>query len=347
MKKAWPIIILLVIFFSFLGIAIARKLGDKTIYNTGYVNGNTAGNLYNAGLFCESNGTVFFSNPDDNGRLYAMDPSGSNLEKLSNDTVMYLNADNNYVYYVRDNTNGGSTSADGKPSFPYFSYNNNSLCRIDRDGKNCKILDEDPCIYATLIGNYIYYLHYDEDTATTLYKVKIDGTDRKMVSKNYMFTCSTDGQYFYTNGMQNDGNIYRFDTTNDTITSVYTCSSYKPIVMDGSNAYYLDVKKNNALVHLNLSVGTPTYLTTDSIDLYNVYGSTIFYQNYSGKNSALCMVRSDGSDKMVIAQGNFSCINVTSYYAYFTDYKTGQIYYTSTSNPGALLPFHPGILSKQ
>ena len=45
---------------------------NKTKYNESYVNGNTAGNLYNAGLFCESNGTVFFANPDDKYRLYSM-----------------------------------------------------------------------------------------------------------------------------------------------------------------------------------------------------------------------------------------------------------------------------------
>ncbi len=346
MKKAMPIIILALIFLAFLGIAIGRKVGEKTIYNTNYVNGNTPGNLYNAGLFCESNGTVFFANPDDNNRLYSMDANGSNLAKLCNDTVMYINADDHYVYYVRDNTSGSSSGADGKPAFPYFSFNTNSLCRINRDGKNVKILDEDPCIYATLIGNYIYYLHYDTDTATSLYKVKIDGSERKMVSKNYMFTCCADGQYFYTNGMTTDGNIYRYDTTSDTLTSIYTCSSYKPIVLDGSNAYYMDVTHNNRLVHLNLNVGNPTYLSNDSIDLYNVYGSTIFYQNFNGKESALCYVKNDGNNRTVLSYGTYSCINVTSYYAYFTDYKTNQVYYTSTSNPGVLMPFHPGILSE-
>ena len=75
----------------------------KTKYNESYVNGNTAGNLYNAGLFCESNGTVFFANPDDKYRLYSMDLDGSNLAKISDDTVMYINADSHYVYYVRNN----------------------------------------------------------------------------------------------------------------------------------------------------------------------------------------------------------------------------------------------------
>ncbi len=76
---------------------VVRHYQSLVKYNTTFVNGNTAGNLYNGGLFCESNGTVFFANPDDNNTLYSMDPGGSNLKKLCSDTVMYINADSHYV----------------------------------------------------------------------------------------------------------------------------------------------------------------------------------------------------------------------------------------------------------
>ena len=76
-----------------LGITVFFNLKSKeTIYNTYYVNGNTAGNLYNAGMFCENNGVVFFANPDDHNALYAMDIDGSNLKKLSNDSATYAAA---------------------------------------------------------------------------------------------------------------------------------------------------------------------------------------------------------------------------------------------------------------
>ena len=51
--------------------------------NQGYINGNTAGNLYNGGSFCEYNGVIYFSNPNDNGKLYSMDSNGQNLKKIS------------------------------------------------------------------------------------------------------------------------------------------------------------------------------------------------------------------------------------------------------------------------
>ena len=73
MKKRLPIIIIAVLVVVFAGLGFYSHQKSKIKYNTSYVNGNTAGNLYNAGLFCEKNGTVYFANPDDDYRLYSMD----------------------------------------------------------------------------------------------------------------------------------------------------------------------------------------------------------------------------------------------------------------------------------
>ena len=84
-------------------VTIVRHELNKTKFNSSYVNGNTAGNLYNGGLFCESNGTIFFSNPNDKHKLYSMTADGTEITKICDDIVSYINADDHYVYYVRDN----------------------------------------------------------------------------------------------------------------------------------------------------------------------------------------------------------------------------------------------------
>ena len=339
MKKAVICIISLVLAATVVIGGIAAHRQKQIRYNTNYINGNTAGNLYNGGTFCESDGTLFFANPDDGNTLYCMNTDGSNLKKLCNDSVMYINADSNYIYFVKNN----QTSATDYAIDVLYSYGKNSLCRMNRDGGKVTVLDKDPCLYASLIGNYIYYLHYDTEDATTLYKIGIDGKDRTKLSDSYAFTCSADGQYFYFNSTA-DGSLCRFDTATDTYTKVYDCNCYKPIVTNDGNAYYMDVDQNNALVHTNIGIGTPTVLSSDSIDLYNVYGSYVYYQNYDENGSSLCMVKNDGSDYKVLANGSYCSINVTSYYIYFTDFKTGQVYYTPTANPGEITAFHPGVL---
>lgn len=171
MKKKISIIIAVIVIIALIAAAaIFHYLSNRTHFNEGYVNGNTAGNLYNGGLFCEYDGTVYFSNPSDGGKLYSMSPDGSNLVKLCDDTVSYINADEHYLYYVRNNP--GATGA----ALSFLSVNTDSLCRIDREGgdDSVLILDSAPCLYASLYGNYIYYIRYDESEGSTLYKVKIE-----------------------------------------------------------------------------------------------------------------------------------------------------------------------------
>ena len=75
MKKKISIIIAVIVIIALIAAAaIFHYLSNRTHFNEGYVNGNTAGNLYNGGLFCEYDGTVYFSNPSDGGKLYSMSP---------------------------------------------------------------------------------------------------------------------------------------------------------------------------------------------------------------------------------------------------------------------------------
>ena len=128
MKKILSRVIPILVILLIIGGICGYKYYFRILYNDSYVNGNTAGNLYNSGLFCESNGEVFFANPADNNTLYVMDSDGSNVKKLCNETVAYINADDHYIYYVR--ASGGANS-----EFAFLRLNTNSLCRMRRDGK--------------------------------------------------------------------------------------------------------------------------------------------------------------------------------------------------------------------
>ena len=61
MKRKWPIIIIiLLLILAGVGVFAFYRFQTKVHYNTDYVNGNSAGNLYNGGLFCEKDGTVYY-----------------------------------------------------------------------------------------------------------------------------------------------------------------------------------------------------------------------------------------------------------------------------------------------
>ena len=336
MKKIFIALVLILLFVG--GIFIMRQTGkNETIMNNGYVNGNTAGNLYNGGLFCEYNGVIFFANPSDGGKLYSMDSNGGNLKKLSNDAATYINADENYIYYVRNNP-GDSLD------FNFVAFHRNALVRVDHNGENLVILDTEPSLYASLLGNYIYYIHYDEGTASTLYKVRIDGKEQKQVMDEAVFTCNADGQYFYYNGMHTDGSIHCFDTATDSTSVVYEGNTFQPIVSDGDDVYYIDGDSKYSIVHTNLHFSNPTYITRDSVDSYNVHGSYIYYQRYNKQGSAFCVIKNDGTEFQLIKKGDFCDIHVTSYFVFFREYHSGQMYYFPRNNPDDIRTFRPGTL---
>ena len=245
-----------------------------------------------------------------------------------------IHPDENYVYYIRNNP-GDSLD------FSYVAFYRNALVRINHDGSNILLLDTEPSMYASLLGNYIYYLHYSEDDGSMLYKVRIDGTEQKKVSDQAMFTCNADGQYFYYNGMNSDGDIHRFDTVSDITVTVYEGNTFQPVV-DGNDVYYIDGKTNYSIIHTNLKFDNPTYVTRDSVDAYNVYGSYIYYQRYDKNGSALCVIKNDGSDFKVIREGDFSQIYVTSYYVFFREYHSGEIYYCPRNDVSDVSLFRPG-----
>ena len=94
-KKFIPILIILLVFVV---LYLLSLWGHQVKRNVGTVVGNTAGNLYNKGLFCELDGTVYFANAYDGYALYSMNSDETNLKKLKSSVSSYLNADDNYLY---------------------------------------------------------------------------------------------------------------------------------------------------------------------------------------------------------------------------------------------------------
>lgn len=343
MKKRLPIIIFLILLVLAIAGGVFFYFSNKTKFNDDYVNGNTAGNLYNEGLFCEYDGIIYFANPSDNDKLYSMNPDGSNLTKLCDDIVSFINADEHYLYYVRNNPGGGG-------NFSFLTINTNSLCRIDREGGDDSILvlDSEPSMYASLVGNYIYYLHYSDSNGTTLYKVKIDGSEKEEVQSASFFTASTLGQYVYYNGVETDHYIWRLNTQDDSYGMLYGGNCWMPTVVDETTAYFMDCDNNYCIARVDLTTGDKTIICEDRVDWYNVFGSYIYFQrnNIDNKDEepALCRMRTDGSDYEVLATGNHLNINTTSTYVYFREYGSGQAFRIANTVNAEVEAFAPGTV---
>ncbi|MBR4026418.1 MAG: DUF5050 domain-containing protein [Lachnospiraceae bacterium] len=340
MKKILKIAIIAILLIAGGVTAYTYITKEDTVFNEDYVNGNTAGNLYNKGMMCESDGIIYFANPNDSNHLYSMNSDGTNLKKITSDTPNYINADDNYIYYVRNNVGEDI-------DYAFFSFHRNALCRISKETGHITILEETPSSHVSLLGNYLYYLQYTENEASTLHKMRIDGEEKEQVSMEPVYTCAANGPYFYYSGMYTDGSIHEFDTRYDTAFEIYKCNSFMPIVTNDNSVYYLDGLKNNALIRTDMTFSNFTTLTEDSIDSYNVYEDEIYYQKYDGKKSAICMIKTDGTGETVIKEGSFTNIYVTSNYVFFKDYHSKDVYYCKRNDLSNVMHFNPGVATEE
>lgn len=335
MKKTYKILIGVIALLLLILILFFHFYNRKTFFTTDYNNGNLAGNLYNGGFFCEKDGIVYFSNPNDEMKLYCFDRTGTNLKRLSNDHVAFINADDHYLYYTRNNS-------DEKTAFSFLNIQKYSLCRTNLNGSDKKFLDNDPSLYACQVGDYIYYIHYDTTDASTLYRVKIDGSNREQITKDGAIAVASSGQYLYYAGVTNDHNLYRIDSVSGQKTTVSEGFFYNPIVID-QMVYFMDASDNYHIAKLNLSTGQKTTIVNERTDCFNVYGNYIYYQAADSNHKALCRIKTDGSDYEEVYNGNFSNINITSSYVYFTAFNdTNTFYRTPTIGNINVSIFHPG-----
>ena len=281
--------------------------------------GNTAGNLNNAGLFCEYNDTVYFSNPRDGGALYSMTADEQNIRKLYSMSVRNILAGGNYLYYYQLNP----SDTDGFASV----IGNHSLNRSALDGSHSVALTKDIVTCGQLVDNYLY-LQTAGSGQPLFYKLKIDKSEQvKLADFVVNPACAKDGMIYY-NGTENDHALYQWNTANDDFMRIWNGNIWYP-VLDGDHIYYMDVSAKYRLCRYSLSSQEVEVLTHDRVDCFNVGNGLIYYQTSDAVSPQLKCMRTDGSDPFVLADGVFSNINMTSRYVYFQQYGISSSLYHS------------------
>ena len=337
--KRRDILIFIIVIAVAITVLIFYKSRSRFSYNNDFVNGNFPGNLYNGGYFCESDDLIYFSNPQDDYALYSMNQEGKQLTKLTTDYATYINADANHVYYIRNNSSGSAKTS-------LFQWGMNGLCRIAKSGGDPDILETDPCIYACLCGNYLYYLHYSEEDGTTLYKINIDGNEREEVLSAAYIMCDAVGKYIYYSGVEQDHNLYRLDTTTDTSTLIYTGNTYNPI-LSGDSIYFMDCDNNYCLSKVDIKSGEKTIVIPDRVDCYNMNNAAIFYQKNDAEYPELCKASLDSSSVETLASGNYAELNLTSDSLYFKRFQNDSVIYRMSLSTNEIKPFEPGIIEDE
>lgn len=322
-KKNILLIIIIILILAVAG--IIAFLPNKIPSNPSNTIGNTAGNLNNKGLFCEDEGIIYFSNSYADGALYKMDVDTSNIKRISDAKIQFICAGGKYLYYYQTGTSGAS----GLGSVRSMS----GLYRAPKSGGSATCINKDPIAALNLVGDYLYYQHYDVKTNTTFYRSKTDKSDTKKITDYLVNPASVENGLIYYNGMEKDHYLYSYNTQSGSSQVLWEHDIWNPIYQNGT-IFFMDVHNNYALCKYDLTTQEVTVLTTDRIDSFNVLNGIIFYQVSSEDSPALMRMNTDGSNVELIAEGVYENINLTSQYAFFTEYGSMvPIYMTSTAGP--------------
>lgn len=317
-KNAKYILIFVLVIAVLAALLLVNRYFDRIPANPPGTVGNTAGNINNAGLFCESDGVVYFSNPRDNGSLYSMTPDEQNITKLGSSTVRNILAGGKYLYYFQ-------TIPSGETGLGYIR-NRSSFNRCQKNGRGAASLTTDVVVSGQLVDNYLYLLTAGDPTPV-FYKLKTDQSDRQELARYQVNpACARDGVIYY-NGTQTNHYLYTLNTADDTVSELWAGNIWYPF-LEGNYIYYMDVANNYRLCRYDLNQRVIEVLTNDRVDCFNVGGGYIYYQYSSTTDPALKMMRTDGSNPTIVAEGNYTNINMTSLYVYFQEFGVeGTLYH--------------------
>ena len=172
MNKSKRVIIYLLILSAIAAISVfaVMQVKKRAIpLHDDYFIGNTSGNLYNGGYFCEDeNGTVYFSNHLDSDALYSMNPDESGCKRIIASGSKDILSCGNYLFYFQHTENNVSQGLG-------MVVNDYGVFRIRNDGSNNVCLLRGMVSSLQLGGNYLYYQEGNL-TEGSLSKIKINET---------------------------------------------------------------------------------------------------------------------------------------------------------------------------
>jgi hypothetical protein len=317
------------------GLGYYKYINTVTYFNEPGTNGNTIGNLYGNGLFCEYDGVVYFANASDFNRLYKMNPDETDIDIVANDCVYFINADSHYLYYSRNGNKDFSQMG-------FLNVNINSLCRLARRNGKVTILDDANCNAAALAGNRIIYYHYDSDEATTVYSVNIDGSERQQLSKSSLDPRCVVGEKLYYSGVERDHNLHSMNLDTKDSSYVNNLNLWFPLI-EGNTLYYMNLDDNNRIYRSGINGDNPNGITTYGTSGFNISGNYLYYQSVKGNPDGLYRVDLNTGAEVLLAEGQYNNINITSKYVYFSDFLSGTVFHSPIGTTQVSV-FNPPII---
>lgn len=337
MNKKLKSFFIFLIIISLLAIGIILlKINSQVPNNPTDYAGNTAGNLYNRGLFAEDEHYIYFANLADNYRLYRTTHDLNETVRLNTDSVEYINPDasSTYLYYsrinYRQNTNGNTVFDILDTGIYRFNLKNESLTR----------LFSETCGMVLLGGNTLFYQAHGSDGNFDFYSLSTNQKDAtsKLITNDYILPANYRNGLLYYAGVTKDHCLYSLSPESGASSRFADLDCYQPIVT-ASGTYFLSQKHQYALFYLPDTTDTATLITDNRISSYNISkdGRVLFYQVDDGKNNRICRYDISSRKETELLTGNFKNLNTVSDYLFFTDFEETTCYCYDISSDNLII----------
>ena len=326
----------LVLLLTVLGIIF--YLSEKTRYNDENADGNTPGNLYNNGLFCQLEDKIYFSNLADDGALYSMDTDLSTYKKLNPDKVNYINACGSYIIYNRNN------NLKEVPSGSALDFSNVGVYRIKLNGHDIRKIDKSPSGMVHQYGNDVYYIRYHKEDGYSLYVANLNGDETRKLYDQAISCAMIDSQYIYFTGVTTDHSIYRLERTSGS-KNLLKEGNYSQIILNNSSLYALNAADNYSIVKMNTDGTAEQTIVKDRVVTYNLTedGKYLFYQVDATDHNGVYLKNLATGEQTLIQSGDYQNLCLTKDYLFFNTFDKDSMYYVELKNPTTSKAFLPEV----
>lgn len=332
MKEKKGILIIIGAAAAFIAISILVSFllnrSQQIPENDPWLTGSTAGNQYHGGLFCEQDGTVYFSNAYDSGSLYSMQPGQTELTKINGGEILFINAAGDYLYYY-------TRSSGGEAGLGYVR-GGRGIYRCTLDGNRTTRLSDATSDGILLLGNFLYYTRFEEsqersgNALVTLASVPINGGEERLLADAHPQLGTVFDGVLYYSSMESNYTLCSYTPSTGFLDTAVEQSMYQPII-ENNIVYYLDIHDDYQLKAYSLYDGNIQTIVPERVDCFNIMNGIIYYQNCDPDHYALRRIYADGSGDEFVTDGVYHNINMTSEYVYFTEYNNDlPVYQTPT-----------------
>lgn len=256
---------------------------------------------------------IYYSNPNDDSKLYKMNISGNIKRKVKD------------IYNV-----GELNVSDGCIYFLAAGYKSN-LYRVGRDDNGLDIVGEDFITYMRISDSWIYYVVNDNDKGEkyNLYKMKTDGSKRTFLLEvddwNFNNLNVRDEWIYFQASDDGKRGIYKIKTDGSGKTLINEGEHYNINVI-GKWIYFSDADDGGHIHKTLLDGSRDTTLNDDRSDELNIEGEWVFYRPSFIEETGVYKIRTDGSQKTRLSKDNPFSINIIDDWIYYRTCHTKNGY---------------------